>query len=554
MNYFRFILSDGKMKILFLLLCGFGWQTGLTQTPAFPGAEGFGRFTSGGRGGQVLEVTNLNDGGAGSLRAAVESSGPRTVIFRVSGTIELRSPLLIRNDHITIAGQTAAGDGICIRDYSVLVEANEVIIRYLRFRLGDRYKQAADAICGIGQSAIIIDHCSMSWGIDEVASFYDNRNFTMQWCLVSESLNNSYHPKGNHGYGGIWGGKGATFHHNLLAHHASRNPRFNGSRTNWGVSGPEIVDHRNNVVYNWSENSAYGGEGGNQNMISNYYKYGPATKSKSLRKRIVNPWGIEGRWYVAGNYVWGFPEITADNWAGGVASDFPHTIRLDQPVPCAEVITHEAGTAYLLVLADAGAVIPRRDAVDRRIVEEVRTGTAAYGSLPHPGAGIIGSQSEVGGWPELKTYDVPNDTDHDGMADDWELTVGLNPAVEYDNNQDRNGDGYTNLEEYLNGLCIRNDYLPAPAELEVNHLSEKECELKWKGNASGAAGFLIECSAGDTLNFKEISRVYPDTYTYKVSGLDPAGNYFYRIRAFKTNLFSLHSNMAKVVSAVKRVK
>ncbi len=446
------------MKILIPLLCGICLNFCSAQipalTPAFPGAEGFGRLTSGGRGGTVLEVTNLNDAGPGSLRAAVESSGARTVVFKVSGTIALRSPLIIKHDNITIAGHTAPGDGICIRDYSVLLQADNIIIRYLRFRMGDKYKQVADALGGIGQSDIIIDHCSMSWGIDEVASFYDNKNFTMQWCLISESLNNSCHPKGKHGYAGIWGGKGATFHHNLLAHHSSRNPRFNGSRTNWGITGEEIVDHRNNVIYNWSENSAYGGEGGSQNIVANYYKYGPATGSKSLKKRIVNPWGIDGRWYVAGNFVWGFPEVTADNWNGGVASDFPATIRLAQPVPFAAVVTDSAETAYLSVLAAAGAVLPKRDAVDCRIIEEVRTGTAAYGSFPRAGAGIIDSQDEVGGWPELKTYDVPVDNDHDGMADDWELSVGLNPNAADDQKQDRDGDGYTNLEEYLVFIVI----------------------------------------------------------------------------------------------------
>jgi hypothetical protein len=325
----------------------------------------------------------------------------------------------------------------------------------LRFRLGDKYKLAADAVGGIGHSNIIIDHCSMSWGIDEVASFYDNKNFTMQWCLISESLNNSCHPKGKHGYGGIWGGKGATFHHNLLAHHSSRNPRFNGSRTNWGVSGPEIVDFCNNVIYNWSENSSYGGEGGSQNIVANYYKYGPATGPRSLRRRIVNPWGVEGRWYVAGNYVWGFPDVTADNWDGGVASDFPQVIRLKQPIPCAPVDMQDAETAYLLVLEYSGADLPRRDTVDCRVVEEVRTGTAHYGTFPRPGAGIIDSQDQVGGWPELKTYSVPEDKDHDGMADRWELSVGLNPDLADDQKQDRDGDGYTNLEEYLNSLCVR---------------------------------------------------------------------------------------------------
>jgi hypothetical protein len=533
-----------KSIVLFLSGCGLGIGFAQTQPPpkAFLGAEGYGQFCSGGRGGRVIEVTNLNDSGAGSLRAAVESSGPRTVVFKVSGTIALRSPLSIYNGDITLAGQSAPGDGICVRDYSVLLEANNIIIRYMRFRLGDKYKLAADAIGGIGQSDIIIDHCSMSWGIDEVASFYDNKNFTMQWCLISESLNHSYHPKGAHGYGGIWGGRGATFHHNLLAHHSSRNPRFNGSRTNGGVSAWEIVDHRNNVIYNWSENSAYGGEGGNQNMIANYYKYGPATGTKSLKKRIVNPWGTDGRWYITGNYVYGFPDVTADNWAGGVLNPSLDIIRLDQPVPYAPVITQSAENAYLSVLADVGAVLPRRDAVDRRIIEEVHTGTATYGTGP----GIIDSQEQVGGWPDLKTYDVPVDSDHDGMADSWELSVGLDPHSAADGNQDRDGDGYTNLEEYLNSLCLRSDYLPAPAELQAGLVSEYTIRLSWQTNSVDEQGFSVERAAGDTSAFKETARVGPAIYQFDDSGLTKSQVYYYRVYAFTRKIRSFYSNIIQV--------
>jgi len=421
------------------------------QQISFPGAEGFGRFTTGGRGGIVCEVTNLNDSGPGSLRASIETSGVRTIVFRISGTIELQSEIHINNGDITIAGQSAPGDGICIKNYPLNIFADNVIIRYLRIRPGDGSKLPVDAISCIGNRNIMIDHCSFSWGIDEVASFYDNENSTVQWCLVSESLNHSYHPKGDHGYGGIWGGKGASFHHNLLAHHSSRNPRFNGSRTHH-YPEKEIVDFRNNVIYNWGFNSSYGGEAGNQNIVANYYKFGPATRKKN---RIVESWDGNGKWYIADNFVFGFPEITANNWAGGVQGKYRKKVKIDSPVPFAPIVTHTAEQAYQLVLANIGANIPKRDSIDIRIINEVKKGTATYGGKYGVRSGIIDSQNDVGGWPELKTFDVPIDNDHDGIADEWELTNGLNPKDSKDRNQDFNGDGFTNFEKYLNNLTVQ---------------------------------------------------------------------------------------------------
>ncbi len=435
----------GQLIILFSLASLYSLHA---QQLAFPGAEGFGRFTTGGRGGQVIEVTNLNDDGPGSLRAAIESDQVRTVVFRISGTIELESELIIAHGNITIAGQTAPGDGICLKNYPLIVAANNVIIRFIRIRLGDEKGFEGDAISAIGNRDLMIDHCSFSWGIDEVASCYDNEYFTMQWCLISESLHHSLHHKGDHGYGGIWGGKGASFHHNLLAHHTSRNPRFNGGRTH-GQPELELVDFRNNVIYNWGANSSYGGEGGYYNLIANYYKPGPATQKKD---RIVEPWDNTGRWYVADNYVVGSPAITRDNWAGGVQGKYWNKIRLDSPVPVAPVITQPAEQAYEMVLKNVGVIFPRRDAVDCRIIEEVRTGTATYGGIWGPGTGIIDSQQQVGGWPELKTGEVPIDSDHDGMPDAWEIAHGLDPYDPSDRNGDLNGDGYTNLEDYLNRI------------------------------------------------------------------------------------------------------
>lgn len=418
---------------------------------AFPGAEGYGRFTSGGRGGKVLPITNLDDDGPGSLRSAVQAEGARTVVFRVSGTIILKSSLVIQNDNITIAGQTAPGDGICIRDYPLIIDADNVIVRFLRARLGDVDHLAEDACTGFFRKNMIIDHCSFSWGIDEVLTIRDNENSTVQWCIISESLNHSYHPKGDHGYGGIWGGKKATFHHNLIADNASRNPRFSGSRYH-GEPEKEIVDFRNNVIYNWGFNSAYGGEGGNQNIIANYYKSGPASKHKD---RIVEPWDDSGTWYIEDNFVCGFPQISKDNWAGGVQGDHAGAGRRREPVPFAPVVTQDAEAAYELVLEKAGAILPQRDAVDRRVVEETRSGTAPYGTETD---GIIDSQTQVGGWPDLKSAPAPEDSDADGMPDSWEIKCGLNPKDPNDCNGDQNQDGYTNLENYMNELVSEIDH------------------------------------------------------------------------------------------------
>src|SRR5688572_14144061 len=268
-------------------------------TIAFPGAEGFGKYTTGGRGGKVFIVTNLNDNGPGSLREAVVAKGKRIIVFTVSGTIHLEKKLFIKAD-VTIAGQTAPGDGICLADYPISLSGDNIIIRYLRFRMGDRYQSQQGKVDGSGgddafsssrRKHIIIDHCSMSWSTDEVCSVYGGDSTTLQWNIISEPLNYSYHFETgdtdweHHGYGGIWGGSHLSAHHNLFAHCISRNPRFNGARLG---AEDEFVDYRNNVIYNWEHNNVYGGEGGRYNVVNNYYKYGPAT-NKNVRYRIVNP-------------------------------------------------------------------------------------------------------------------------------------------------------------------------------------------------------------------------------------------------------------------------
>ncbi len=415
---------------------------------AFPGAEGFGKYTIGGRGGKVIEVTNLDDSGPGSFRAACMAEGPRTIVFRVSGTIALESKFKIINPYLTIAGQTAPGDGICLKNFQVNFDTRHLIIRYLRFRPGDEKGKEQDGFGGNGDH-LMIDHCSVSWGMDETLSINKGTNLTVQWCLVSESLTKSLHHKGAHGYGGLWGGPGGSWHHNLLAHHSSRNPRASGN----AESG--LFDYRNNVVYNWGFNSAYGGEMWPRNWINNYYKYGPATSEK-VRRRIFQQNDARGKMYLSGNFVYGFPDVSAENWKGvdfapgGDAS--PATLRVDQPFVVAPVTTQSPQAAYELVLAGAGCALVR-DSVDRRIIEEIRTGTASFGeSYAGGGKGIIDSQKAVGGWPDLRSAPAPVDSDHDGMPDAWERKHGLDANNPADGPAIAGQDGYTNLEKYLNSI------------------------------------------------------------------------------------------------------
>jgi pectate lyase len=423
-----------KAVFLFIVvLCHAGALS--AQQLAFPTAEGYGKYTVGGRGGTVIEVTNLNSSGPGSLSEAVAASGPRTVVFRVSGTID--ADVSIDNDYITIAGQTAPGDGITIKG-SLGINANEVIIRYIRIR----DEASGDALGGRYNRNIVLDHVSTSWSSDEVLSIYHNEYVTIQWCLITEA------GSADHKFGGIWGNNPGTYHHNLIAHNASRNPRW--------ASGCGNNDYRNNVLYNWGYNSCYGGEAvqsgsdefvfSNINMVANYYKPGPATAS-GVRDRIAEPSsraaGDEGSWHVSDNYVDGYPAVTADNWLGVDGNNY---IRLDAPWPAMGINQQTAEDAYSAVLDHAGCSFPTRDSVDERIIEEVRNGTANYGDN-----GLITHPNDVGGWPTLTSAPAPDDTDHDGMPDNWEMAKGLNPNDPGDRNGIGEG-GYTNLEVYLNGM------------------------------------------------------------------------------------------------------
>ena len=459
---------------------GFAALPAAAQQLAFPGAEGAGRFTSGGRGAAgrpttVFEVTSLaDDNQPGTLRYALtRPAEARTVVFRVSGTIHLTAPLSISKPNTTVAGQTAPGDGICLADYPVSVKADNVIVRYLRFRMGDKNQNQGqvdgaggdDAFGGgFGRKRIMVDHCTMSWSTDEVCSIYNGDSTTVQWCLMSEPLNYSYHFETGdtdyerHGYGGIWGGQHASFHHNLVAHCNSRTPRFNGSRQA-KQAGWENVDLRNNVFYNWGENNVYGGEGGNYNVVGNYYKPGPSTKA-SVRGRLLNPYKSTalpyGKYYLAGNVVEGAPDRSADNWLGvdmqgGSSADRP-LARAEQPFAIGEVATQPAPQAYEAVLQGAGASRPRRDTLDERVVRDVRRGTGrlidVQGGYPHGTAYAVSQRA----WPVLKTAAAPADTDHDGMPDQWEQQQHLNPRDAADRAITGPG-GYTMLEIYLNELA-----------------------------------------------------------------------------------------------------
>jgi pectate lyase len=434
---------------------------------AFPGAEGFGKYATGGRGGRVLYVTTLADNGVGSLRWAVGQSGARTVLFKVSGVIELSSQLSVKNANITIAGQTSPGDGICIKNYPVVVDADNVIIRYLRFRMGDKKGAESDALGGRNHKNIIIDHCSMSWSTDECASFYDNENFTMQWCIISESLRVSVHGKGAHGYGGIWGGKRASFHHNLLAHHDSRNPRFCGSRFS-NQPNQELVDFRNNVIYNWGSNSGYAGEGGSYNMVSNYYKPGTGTSNAARifqpnadDGKNSQPAGVWGKFYVVDNHMRrqdGSPNesVNSDNWVGvtpNPSSKSKDDLKSDVEFEKGEIVTHSAEDAYALVLQRAGASF-RRDDADARVVNEVQNGLAPVRASGNGGtrAGLIDTQDDVGGWNTYASTPAPVDADGDGMPDEWEDAHGLNKNDAADGAKYSLSPSYTNVEVYVNEL------------------------------------------------------------------------------------------------------
>ncbi len=413
------------------------------QTLAFPGAEGAGRYSQGGRGGAVLRVTSLADSGPGSLRAAVETQGPRTILFDVAGTIRLASDLVIREPRITLAGQSAPGGGIALADATLIVRADDVVIRHLRVRRGDRRPGEGDSIWIERGRRIILDHVSASWSIDETLSassrypngdgYYD---LTVQWSFITESLRRSHHSEGEHGYGSlIRGGHGArvSFHHNLWAHHVARMPRpgnYNGPEVD--PQGP-LMEFRSNLFYNWGRGFAGYDEDEaaliRYAFIDNAYVTGPDSLGQFAfreRNRLARAW-------FAGNSMNGI--IPANPWSL-VAGNIPDGYRLHAPLDIAPVAADPAPLAYEHVLARAGAW--PRDTADARIAASVRARAGRH----------VDSQEEVGGWPALAAGQPALDSDGDGMPDAWERAHNLDPA-RADGNADRDGDGMTNLEDWL---------------------------------------------------------------------------------------------------------
>jgi len=417
------------------------------ELPAFPGAEGFGATTPGGRGGKVIEVTTLSDDGPGSLREACYAEGPRIVVFRVGGIIDLKSDIKLSKPFLTIAGQTAPGDGICLRNATLRVCTHDVVIRYIRARVGDRpdgpkpENRDALKIEGTRVHHVVIDHCSMSWSIDEnVSTWGTPHDVTIQWCIIAEALYKSLHPKGVHGMGLLIGDRSTrmTFHHNLLAHNPWRNPLMQGR-------GDETSDYdlRNNVIYDYGKFCTVIRGRIHINYVSNYLQSGPSTTvTQEIHLDVDRRNNGRPRIYLAGNTAPSCPDGKGDNWVmvKDMAGLGENVLRVKTAFSFPKVTTTSAAEARKSVLQSAGATLRRRDAVDARVVKDVKDGTGK----------AINSPRDVGGWPAYRSASPPPDSDHDGMPDAWEAKHGLNPRDPYDGPKDKDGDGYTNVEEFLN--------------------------------------------------------------------------------------------------------
>ena len=586
MNKMKHIIKQSTLAAFFMLLTC--WTT--AQTVAFPGAEGYGRFATGGRGedAEVVIVTNLDDDAdnppEGSFRWALQQAVeeredpiigtylfklPLTVVFEVGGIIELDDELRVNRNNLTVAGQTAPGDGICFRGHTVNFSgSHNVIIQHLRFRPGDEQGEVTSAFRIENGGNFIIDHCSMSWAIEETTHFSSCRDITIQWCIVSESLFSSFHPKGNRGFATQWGGEYASYHHNLLAHHVSRMPRINGSNDNDIES---LVDYRNNVHYNWRSTSAfYGGEweGTNgqgfchTNVVNNYFKPGPGNVGTpifarpSLNRQDVPLDGYAG-WYFDGNVMVGDPEITADNWLGvsGATVGGIENIRSDDLFVQSDGVleqydtyTQSATDAYQSVLAYSGAILPVRDAIDERVIAEVReeipieryefqSPVIGYSPLAGVVTGIIDTpvnlvpdslRDEMSAWDVYATTnDAPLDTDRDGMPDTWEIANGLDP-MDYSDFSTITETGYSNLELYIHQMAVTSTeeielagkllkVFPNPSSGQLNIQSEYTIVQVELYNLSGQ---LVRTFNGSLINSIDVEGLPAGMYVLKAATQD----------------------------------
>ena len=550
-------------NFLLTIVMAVGTMTAMAQEeiPAFPGAEGHGRYITGGRGGEIRHVTNLNDSGAGSLREALKGNNAKTIVFDVSGYIDLKSQLDITSN-TTIAGQTAPYPGITLRYYTIYFgKCDNVIVRFLRFRRSQvkDVNDGADATWGRRRNQIMLDHCSFSWSIDEVASFYDNNNFTMQWCTVGEAQNDAGHGKGNHSYGGIWGGKLASFHHNLLIHLNNRVPRFNGARYGWGdytknmyydqykwenTIQAETVDLRNCVMYNWGNgNGCYGGPGGGYiNIVNNYYKAGPGTKNTKTVTQVSvgsssnstegDQVGMTSRYYINGNYVTAAGDKAANyDWKGVTidagtfaidgekySKDPKHfygdtviykqnangedciRIKVDGPCPIGDITTHSAETTYEKVLSYAGASI-YRDAVDARFMEETMEGVVTY----------TGTKTKIKG-----IVDIINDPDgvQDPACPSFPDLASESRSADYDTD----GDGMPDEWESANGLN--------PNDATDGATYTLDTEKGWYTNLEVYMNSIVEdiMKAGNADAESTIEEFYPVCVTTAIVPLKPASS------------------------------
>ncbi len=550
-------------NFLLTIVMAVGTMTAMAQEeiPAFPGAEGHGRYITGGRGGEIRHVTNLNDSGAGSLREALKGNNAKTIVFDVSGYIDLKSQLDITSN-TTIAGQTAPYPGITLRYYTIYFgKCDNVIVRFLRFRRSQvkDVNDGADATWGRRRNQIMLDHCSFSWSIDEVASFYDNNNFTMQWCTVGEAQNDAGHGKGNHSYGGIWGGKLASFHHNLLIHLNNRVPRFNGARYGWGdytknmyydqykwenTIQAETVDLRNCVMYNWGNgNGCYGGPGGGYiNIVNNYYKAGPGTKNTKTVTQVSvgsssnstegDQVGMTSRYYINGNYVTAAGDKAANyDWKGVTidagtfaidgekySKDPKHfygdtvvykqnangedciRIKVDGPCPIGDITTHSAETTYEKVLSYAGASI-YRDAVDARFMEETMEGVVTY----------TGTKTKIKG-----IVDIINDPDgvQDPACPSFPDLASESRSADYDTD----GDGMPDEWEFANGLN--------PNDATDGATYTLDTEKGWYTNLEVYMNSIVEdiMKAGNADAENTIEEYYPACVTTAIVPLKPASS------------------------------